>query len=114
MKNVAQGPTDPGRQNISAQAGPGSHPFMHIPAAVAKLSDGARLIAQIMADRPALVAAALLDGATVAQIAAVLGWEFAELRMAVRRWAPQLRKAGQLTEDQCAALLAVAFEPANQ
>jgi hypothetical protein len=82
--------------------------------AVAKLSEDANLLEQIMADRPALVVAALLDGATVAEIATVLGWDLPELRMAARRWAPQLQKAGQLTQDQCAALLAIVFEPASQ
>jgi len=67
-----------------------------------------------MANRPALVVAALLGGATVAEIATVLGWDLPELRMAARRWAPQLQKAGQLTQDQCATLLAILFEPANQ
>jgi len=82
--------------------------------AVTRLSEGVKLQEQIMADRLALVAAALLGGATVGEVATVLGWELPELRMAVGRWAPQLRKAGQLTESQCAALQAVVVEPASQ
>jgi len=81
--------------------------------AMARLGEGADVLARIMADRPALVAAALLGGATVAQIAAVLGWDMAELRMAVGRWALRLRTAGQLTEGECVALLAIVFEPAG-
>ena len=82
--------------------------------AIVRLAEDARLQEQSVANRPALVVAALLGGATVSKIAAVLGWELAELRMAVGRWAPQLRKAGRLTEDQCSILLAIVFEPAGQ
>jgi len=90
---------------------------MHTPdlhPAIARLAEDARLQEQIVTNRPALVVAALLGGATVSKIAAVLGWELTELRMAVGRWAPQLRKAGRLTEDQCSTLLAIVFEPAGQ
>jgi hypothetical protein len=84
-----------------------SHP------AVARLAEGVRFQEQIVADRPALVAAALLDGVTIGQIAAVLGWELPELRMAVGRWAPQLKKAGQLTADRATALQAAVWESAG-
>jgi hypothetical protein len=40
---------------------------------------------------------------------AALGWDLDELRYAVRRWVPNLRNQGQLTEGQGAALLAVSF-----
>jgi len=82
--------------------------------AIAKLSEGARLQAQIMADRPALVIAALLGGVTAVEITAVLGWDLSELRLAVGRWAPQLRKAGQLTESQCTALQTIVFDSGSQ
>jgi hypothetical protein len=114
MRHRAQRPDSHIRQRIPAQAGPGSR-SMHtsnIRPAIIKLSKDANLLEQIIADRPALVVAALLDGATVTEIAAVLGWDLPELRMAARRWAPRLQKAGQLTQDQCAALLAIVFEPA--
>jgi len=81
---------------------------------VARLGEGADLIARIMADRPALVATALLDGATLTQVAAALGWELDELRMAIGRWASKLRRAGQLTESECTALLATVFELASR
>jgi hypothetical protein len=79
--------------------------------AVARLGEGADLLARIVADRPALVAAALLDGTTMTQVAAALGWEVAELRMAIGRWAGKLRKAGRLTEAEYTALLAVVSQP---
>jgi len=82
--------------------------------AITRLTEGVRLQEQIMADRPALVVAALLGGATVAQIAAVLGWELDELRMAVGRWAAQLARAGQLTKDQATTLRAVAESAGGQ
>jgi hypothetical protein len=113
MRHVAQRLTGHGRHGISTQAGPGSRPTMRTPA-VARLAEDAALLEQIMANRPALVAAALLGGTTAVEVTAVLGWELAELRMAVGRWAPRLRKAGQLTEGQCTALQAVMFEPASQ
>jgi hypothetical protein len=82
--------------------------------ALTRLSGDTKLLARIMADRPALLATALLNGATAAQAAAVLGRELDELRMAAGRWAPKLRKAGQLTEGECATVLAIVSEPTNQ
>jgi len=87
---------------------------MNIHPAIARLSEGANLQKQIVADRPALVAAALLGGATVSEIVVVLGGELDELRMAVRRWVPQLQQAGQLTKDQGSVLLTIVFESAGQ
>jgi hypothetical protein len=116
MRHRAQRPGSHIRQWIPTQVGLGSR-SMHtsdIRPAVVKLSEDANLLEQIIADRPALVVAALLDGATIEKIAAVLGWDLPELRMAARRWAPQLQKAGQLTPDQCATLLAIVFEPTSQ
>jgi hypothetical protein len=114
MSNIAQRLTGHGRHGIPTQVAPGSHPSMNSRPAIARLSEGARLEAQIMADRPALVAAALLDGATIGQIAAALGWELPELRLVVGRWAPKLARAGQLTESQAAALDAIVVEPTSQ
>ena len=117
MRHVAERQTNHGRQGLPTQAGPGSRPPLCTPSlhpAVARLREGVELQAQILADRPALVATALLGGSTIDEIAAVLGWELSELRMAVGRWASQLRKAGQLTESQCIALQAVVAGPASQ
>jgi len=116
MRRIAQLFTNHDRQ-VTPQAGPGSHSPMRTSdscPAIARLAEDAALLAQIMTDRPALVAAALLGGTTVIEIATVLGWELTELQMAVRRWAPQLQKAGQLTESQCTALLDDVFELASQ
>jgi len=114
MRHVDLRLTSQAHQVIPTQPGPGRRPSVNVHPAVAQLTEGVKLLKQIAADRPALVAAALLGGATVGQIMAVLGWSLADLRMAVGRWAPELRKAGQLTEDQCAALLAIVYEPTSQ
>jgi hypothetical protein len=66
----------------------------------------AATLRRIEADRPWLVAQALLTGATPEQVLGVLGWELDELRYAIGRWVPKLRKQGQLTDRQSAALLA--------
>jgi hypothetical protein len=109
MRHVTRRLTGHGRHDIPAQAGPGSHPHT----AVVRLAEGVELQEQILADRPALVATALLGGATAVEITAVLGWELDELRLAIGRWAPQLARAGQLTEGQCTALQAVVVEPTS-
>lgn len=90
---------------MATRCGRGIHP------AVARLGEGADLLSRIVADRPALVATALLDGVPLTEVAAVLGWDLTELRMAVARWAPRLRSARQLTERQRAALLEIVLSP---
>lgn len=79
--------------------------------AVARLGDGAETLSRIVADRPVLVATALLEGVPPTEVAAVLGWELTDLRMAVERWAPRLRSVHQLTESQRAALLEIVLDP---
>jgi hypothetical protein len=70
-----------------------SHP------AVTSLAEGAALMERIAADRPRLIIDALLGGATPREITAALGWDVEDLRVAMNRWAPKLRRAGQLTEQ---------------
>jgi hypothetical protein len=74
---------------------------------VGQLAAGAAALRRFEADRPWLVAQALLTGATPEQVVAVLGWELADLRFAIGRWEANLRKRGQLADWQGAALLAV-------
>jgi hypothetical protein len=74
--------------------------------AMTQLAMGVAAVRRFEADRPWLVAQALLTGATPQQVVDVLGWELDELRFAIGRWVPRLRKQGQLTEGQGAALLA--------
>jgi hypothetical protein len=73
---------------------------------VIQLEMGAATLRRIEADRPRLVAQALLTGATLEQVVEVLGWEPDELRFAIGRWVPKLLKQGHLTQEQGAALLA--------
>jgi hypothetical protein len=75
-----------------------SHP------AVTSLAEGAALMERIAADRPRLVIDALLGGATPREVTAALGWDVEDLQVAMNRWAPQLRRAGQLTEQAYAAV----------
>jgi len=74
--------------------------------ALAQLGVDAETLRRIEAQRPWLVAQALLTGATPQQVVAALGWELTELRFAIGRWAPTLRNQGQLTPEQTAALQA--------
>jgi len=74
--------------------------------ALAQLRMGAAALRRFAAQRPWLVAQTRLTGATPRQVVAVLGWEPDELRFAIGGWVPELRKQGQLTDGQGAALLA--------
>jgi hypothetical protein len=74
--------------------------------ALTQLGVDAAALRRVQAQRPWLVAQALLTGATPQQVVAVLEWELDELRFAVGRWVPNLRKQGQLSEGQGAVLLA--------
>jgi len=67
-------------------------------------------VRRVEANRPFVVAQALLTGATPGQVVEVLGWELDELRFAIGRWVPNLHKQGQLTEGQGAALLTTVHE----
>ena len=95
----------PGQTPLTTRCGGGVHP------ALARLGEGADRLSRIVADRPILVATALLDGVLPTEVAAVLGWDLTDLRMAVERWAPRLWRARQLTEHQRAALLEIALSP---
>jgi hypothetical protein len=75
--------------------------------ALAQLGAGVAALRRIETDRPWLVAQALLTGATPQQVVEVLGWELADLRFAIRRWASKLRGQGRLTQEQDAALLTI-------
>lgn len=86
-------------------SGPQPEPSRPIHPAIQLEMDAATL-RRIEANRPWLVAQALLTGAPPEQVLDVLGWELDELRFAIGRWAPKLRKQGQLTDGQSAALLA--------
>ena len=74
--------------------------------ALTQLGVDAQTLRRIDAQRPWLVARALLTGATPQQVLAALGWELDELRFAIGRWAPTLRDQGQLTQEQAAAVQA--------
>jgi hypothetical protein len=41
------------------------------------------------------------------QVLEALGWEFAELRFALGRWATKLREQNRITDGQSAALLTI-------
>jgi hypothetical protein len=90
---------------LTTRCGGGVHP------AVARLGEGAETLSRIVADRPALVAVALLDGVPPTEVAAVLGWDLTDLRLAVERWASRLWSARQLTDSQRAALLEIVLGP---
>lgn len=64
---------------------------------VSRLAEGTALLRRIVADRPALVADALLGGATPEQVAQAVGLDLIELRAAVSRWATRQRQDGLLT-----------------
>lgn len=68
---------------------------------------GAATVRRFEADRPWLVAQALLGGASPEQVLETLGWEFTELRFAIGRWVTRLLAQGRITDGQGAALLAL-------
>jgi hypothetical protein len=61
--------------------------------AVVKLQQGTEQLRQIAAERPPLVAHALLAGQRPQDVADALGWELTELRTAVGRWATALTES---------------------
>lgn len=81
--------------------------------AVTRLAEGTALLRRIVADRPTLVAEALLGGATPEQVAEAVGLELTELRAAVSRWATRQRQDGQLTPRAYTDLLNTVFGPAG-
>jgi len=80
--------------------------------AVTRLAQGTATLRRIVADRPTLVAEALLGGATPEQVAEAVGLELVELRAAVSRWATRQRQDGQLTPQAYTDLLDILFGPA--
>jgi len=72
-------------------------------------SPQAAAVRRFETDRPWLVAQALLTEASPRQVVEVLGWEPDDLRFAIGRWVPNLRKQGQRTDGQGAALLATVY-----
>ena len=81
--------------------------------AVVRLAEGTTVLRRIVADRPTLVAKALLGGATPEQVAGAVGLELVELRTAVSRWAARQRQDGQLTPQEYTDLLDFVFGPAG-
>lgn len=77
--------------------------------AVVRLAEGTATWRRIVADRPTLVAKALLGGATPEQVAEAVGLELAELRAAVSRWATRQRQDSQLTPQAYTDLLNIVF-----
>jgi hypothetical protein len=91
------------------QNGPRNSPPCPSNPALAKLRMSAAAVRRFEADRPSLVAQALLIGATPEQVIDVLGWDLADLRFAIGRWEAKLRRHGQLTDEQGADLLAIVY-----
>jgi hypothetical protein len=91
------------------QNGPRVEPSRLGNPALAKLGMGAATIRRFEADRPSLVAQALLTGATPEQVIGALGWDLADLRFAIGRWEANLRRQGQLTDGQGADLFAIVY-----
>jgi hypothetical protein len=79
--------------------------------AVTSLVEGAALMERIAADRPRLIIDALLGGVTPREVTAALGWDVEDLRVAMNKWAPQLRRAGQLSEQAYAAVTMAVWAP---
>jgi hypothetical protein len=75
---------------------------------VTRLAQGTEVLRRVIADRPVLVADALLDGVPPEQVASALGWELDEVQLAVGRWAARLRREGRLTDAAYANLLGIA------
>ena len=81
--------------------------------ALTRLAEGKAVLRRIVADRPMLVAEALLGGATPEQVAQAVGLDLVELQTAVSRWAPRQLQSGQLTRQGYTDLLSVVFGPAG-
>lgn len=82
--------------------------------AVARLAEGTAVLRRIVADRPRLVAEALLGGAAPEQVAEAVGFDLLELRAAVGRWATRQRQDGQLSDEAYTELLNLVFGPADR
>jgi hypothetical protein len=83
--------------------------------AVVRLAEGTAVLRRIVADRPRLVADALLGGASPEQVAAAVGLDdLIEFRTAVGRWASRQLNDGVLTGEQYTALLNIVFGPADR
>jgi len=103
---AAVGRTNPRRVSNEGQFAP----YPPRQPALAQLGMGVAAVRRFEADRPWLVAQALLTGATREQVVEVLGWELADLRFTVGRWVSKLWEQGRLNEDR-ARSLAASFMP---
>ena len=81
--------------------------------AVVRLAEGTTVLRRIVADRPTLVAEALLGGATPEQVAGAMELDLVELRAAVSRWATRQLRDGQLTHQAYTDLVNIVFGPAG-
>lgn len=81
--------------------------------AVVRLAEGTAILRRVAADRPVLVAEALLGGATPEQVAEATGMDLIDLRAAVGRWATRLKQEGRLTDQAYTDLVNTVFGPAG-
>lgn|GEM_PF-6935835 len=81
--------------------------------ALAQLAADQELYRQVLARRPALVVAALLDGALPEQVAEASGLTLTELRASVARWATRCQREGHLSPAQYTQILNTVFGPAG-
>jgi hypothetical protein len=80
--------------------------------AVLKLQQGTEALHKIAAERPVLVAQALLAGQRPQDVADALGWDVIELRTEVGRWATLLLAEGRLSDANYTDLMCTVFGPA--
>jgi len=76
---------------------------------LAQLGRNAALVRRVEAERPWLVAQALLTGATPEQVVETLGWELSDLQFAFRRWVIKLREQNRISDGQNEALLVTVY-----
>lgn len=75
-----------------------STPYEVVHPAVTRLAEGTAAMRRVVADRPVLVAEALIAGVMPQQVAEAVGLGMDELRATVSRWATRLRQEGRLTQ----------------
>jgi|SRR5215216_2028895 len=98
--------------NVSNAVDRQSYPDVAHPAVV-RLAEGTAVLRRVTADRPVLVAEALLDGVMPQQVAEATGLDLDELRAAVGRWATRLKQEGRLTDPAYTNLVNAVFGPAT-